>query len=632
MAGLRFFPSHKVAGFASKATSSDNDANPAVVVRELLQNSVDAGVMLDRPVAVEFVFDEIEVEQIPGIESYRSAFEAARQLYEVHSEASEDQIDRISSSLSKSRVPVLKVFDNGVGLNAKRTNALLGDGLTSKVGDEARAGGSYGVGHYTAFPASDLQYVLYGGVCQDHGRTMSGHAILASHRCARKGELMGQDGYFIAGINEHDILRRYQFPRDNEILRPISLELDRIEQVHRCGTVVILLAFNNFRDDPDPAKSILRTAARHFYPIVRSGNLVVRTKGFGGDAQVLDATQADKLLFSERNERRSRTHTINGSKAYAISSTIRTGEFREIATKFGTVKIYARQADPDEGTRISLFRSGMFITDIVPLNQPSVFAQYRNFNAVILFDTPKQGEEQSGFGLVRQSEGEKHTSVNKRLLPKQKQRDFDSLFRSIRKAIKEGAIRDDADSFTPEGFMELELSVDADALIPGRPNTGKPKRNSTSTEFTPIPELLDLPVDILSGNRRSNVSKGPKSSRSKASRDQGRRVPVLAAAQRDGRAVRMVIKATEDVPNAALRLLAHRGADASCTTPLPDEPLRLRIRGTPSSFVQTLPIGQFTMEQRREFNIELEQVMGPEVVIKVDVFSRRTPASARDDV
>ena len=45
-----------------------------------------------------------------------------------------------------------------------RTNALLSDGLTNKVGQDARSAGSYGLGHYTAFPASDLQYVLYGGV------------------------------------------------------------------------------------------------------------------------------------------------------------------------------------------------------------------------------------------------------------------------------------------------------------------------------------------------------------------------------------------------------------------------------------------------------------------------------------
>ena len=285
-ARLTFLPSGTPEGFASKAVSSDNDANPSVVVRELIQNSLDAGYPSGSPVHVDFAFDEMPVSEIPGIIAYRSAFDAAKRTNSHAPEAAEAQIERITESLEKERIPVLQVIDSGVGLDTPRTNAFLSDGLTNKVGAEARSAGSYGLGHYTAFPASDLQYVLYGGVTADSVRTMSGHAILASH-FNEDDELLGKDGYFILGDPRPDIRNRYRFAEDGKIPPAVALVLDRIENQHGHGSAVALLAFNNFRDDKDPAESVLRVAARHFYPVIRTGRLIIRTEQ-GGNIRILD--------------------------------------------------------------------------------------------------------------------------------------------------------------------------------------------------------------------------------------------------------------------------------------------------------------------------------------------------------
>ena len=59
---LEFGQSSTIEGFASKAVSSDNDANPSVIVRELVQNSLDAARLAEREqVKVAFVFDEIKL-------------------------------------------------------------------------------------------------------------------------------------------------------------------------------------------------------------------------------------------------------------------------------------------------------------------------------------------------------------------------------------------------------------------------------------------------------------------------------------------------------------------------------------------------------------------------------------------
>ena len=215
-AALKFLASGTPEGFASKAVSSDNDANPSVIVRELIQNSLDAATPPGSQVRVTFVFTELAVSEIPGIDAYRAAFDAAKRTNAHAPEAAEAQIERITQSLAEDRIPVLQVIDNGIGLDTPRTNALLSDGMTNKVGAEARSAGSYGLGHYTAFPASDLQYVLYGGITRDGARTMSGHAILASHFNG-DGDLLGKDGYFIRGEPRRDIRNRYRFAEGGKI-------------------------------------------------------------------------------------------------------------------------------------------------------------------------------------------------------------------------------------------------------------------------------------------------------------------------------------------------------------------------------------------------------------------------------
>lgn len=626
-AGLRFLPSGTPEGFASKAVSSDNDANPSVIVRELIQNSLDAGTPPGSQVEVEFIFGEMAIPEIPGIDTYKAAFEAAKKFHPHVPEAAEAQIERITDSLANSKVPVLQVLDNGIGLDERSTNALLSDGLTNKVGTEANSAGSYGLGHYTAFPASDLQYILYGGVTQDGHRTMSGHAILASHfNEDDQDNLLGKDGYFTSGSNPHDIQNRYRFPENGDIPSVVEEVLDDIEARRGRGTAVILLAFNNFRDENDPAESVLRVASRHFYPVIRTGDLVVRTER-KGDVKVLNEAMAADLLKSGQNERRSRSDAINGSKAFAIWRTLNAGQEKEVDTGFGPVKLYMRSADPDESTRISLFRSGMFITDAVPLNQASNFAEYRRFNAVVLFDTPRPDEDARGFELVRQSEGEKHASVDKKRLPKDKRSQFDKLLRSIREELKEMATKDDADTFTPEGFMELELSVEAQRMNPRRTTSSVKQHPTPPKDFTPVPEQLEPFPD--GERRKKNRRRVPKPK--KVSKSKGRRVQIAASARRDESVVRVAVKAEEDIANATLRLLEDQGADASCSNPLADQPIQQRIAGSQGKFVKELVIGQLYKGERREIDVVLETSVANEAVLKVDVLSRKPPAKDGDE-
>ena len=159
-------------------------------------------------------------------------------------------------------------------------------------------------------------------------------------------------------------------------------------------------------------------------------------------------------------------------------------------TTFGNIGLYMRAADPDENTRLSLFRSGMFITDKqLPLNQPGVYSSYRSFNAVILIDPPAAGGDRAAFQLVRQAEGEKHENIRKQRLPKEKQADFGKLFREIREFVQDMATRDEGDSYRPEDFMLLDMNLEQTQPVSARQS--KSSKSKGGSKFVEVPENID---------------------------------------------------------------------------------------------------------------------------------------------
>ena len=215
-------------------------------------------------VKIRFEFDAVRTAEIPGWEEFKEAFHAAEDAHSEYLEAVEAQYLRFLDCIESPTLPVLHVIDNGIGLNDQRMNAMLGDGTTSKTNDEANSAGSYGLGHFTAFPASNLQYILYGGLTKDGVRCASAHAILASHEL--NGELKGKDGYFVLETR-NDVRNRYVFPKNGQIPSIIDRKLSEIEKQSNSGSVVSITAFNEFMDEDQSAvELILASAAKHFFP------------------------------------------------------------------------------------------------------------------------------------------------------------------------------------------------------------------------------------------------------------------------------------------------------------------------------------------------------------------------------
>ena len=180
---LRFGPGTS-SGFTPAGVAAFDNLRPAAVVRELIQNALDAARDTRvRPAIVRFRLTKVRRDTVPGIKSYERAFAKAVETQEAMTGGpltgqARLTAETIRNVIAQEEMDVLCVLDNGVGLNEQRMNALLSDGVCVK---ENAATGTYGNGHSTAIPASYLRYVLYGGLTEDGHRIGAGHAVLASH-------------------------------------------------------------------------------------------------------------------------------------------------------------------------------------------------------------------------------------------------------------------------------------------------------------------------------------------------------------------------------------------------------------------------------------------------------------------
>ena len=254
-------------GFTPAGIAAFDDLRPAAVVREFIQNSLDAARAGNVGQAVvRFRLTRMRRDFLPGIESYERAFANAIKTQRsmgggTLSHQAELVVARIERALDQDELEVLSVVDNGVGLNEQRMTAVLSDGLSIK--DEA-ATGTYGNGHSTAIPASDLRYVLYGSIAGSGQKIGAGHAVIASHLEDGKNHLRAADGYFIRGFRAN-AQTPFRYATDDDVPPLIAQDLDSIGQSCGQGTVVVIPACNNFLEEANLWEMVSRAASANFF-------------------------------------------------------------------------------------------------------------------------------------------------------------------------------------------------------------------------------------------------------------------------------------------------------------------------------------------------------------------------------
>ena len=430
---LQFGPGD-LSGFTSAGMAGFHDLNPAAVVRELLQNSLDAAREAKRGKSiVRFEIAHHHTAQVPGIKAYQSAFEQAERGQRELSDGNlPDQavgiVDAIRGCLGSAECETLFVLDNGIGLDRNRMRSLLSDGHSHK---SVEGTGAVGNGHLVVIPASDLRYVLYGGRTENGVMIGAGHAVLASHEENRKRR--SKDGFYVELLRHDDFFEPFVFPQNERIPDYIRSKLDWISSNWEpgAGSVVAVPGFNHFRRSRESLWDVVsKAAACNFFAVFAEGKL--RLEVVEGDrTDILDQSNIEAILTKFAGEKRSRSKFLSGSRAWSAFETMRTGREIMVNTEIG--KIPVRLLETSEGrTRIDLCRNGMWVTDDLPKLQGHRFTDLKPFHGVVLLEADA-GEIHR---IVRKAEGPLHNSLTRKWLSRDEKQKLEAAMEVVFSEIK----------------------------------------------------------------------------------------------------------------------------------------------------------------------------------------------------
>ena len=567
---LMFPEAWKPETFTTNVTSRQA-GEPDPVIRELLQNCLDAAIReagRDRA-EIHFTISSRPLRQLPGYQEYVRAFKAAKA--ELTSPTTHDvlsAIRRVEQVLDSRRIRVLFCRDNGIGLDRKRMTALVAEGIS----DKARQGaGSYGLGHLTAFPASDLRYVLYAGKRGDT-EIASGHAFLAGHK--RKRTLYSGEGIL---LQPTDVFRLENFPS----VVPEFLK-DEIDQIASSGSVVAITGFNHFHnDEPTQAlEDISRVAALNFLGAIWQRKMIVHVRDENTQQSVtVDADRLEEILAPLKQEERTSAGWLPGQQGYRSWQTLRDGSILDTQID-GTITVYFRPlpANTSERSRVQVFRDGMWITNSAPALNTGAFNSVQPFDAVVLLSDDDPDDYTEFYDLVRKSEGPEHRDLTKRReLPKDEKAKLQTMLRQLAERLREKAGRLDRDSgFTPAGFALFGGDVERVAERVRRPRR-QPQdvspEEDTQESATPGGAAVETgPAPHQPGTRspRTTPRRGPAPGHTLRTRAVAVPRPDAEGLVRELTAELRVIDRLSPSDQLALRLRLQSGSDATCDQPVPD--------------------------------------------------------------
>ena len=453
---LRFGPGPP-SGFTPSGIASFSDLRPAAVVRELIQNSLDAAVEAGVATAtVRFRLTRARTRDIPGMKSYRKAFDAAVRTHKdmgggtLPSQAKR-VVQVIDDAVNKREQDILAVLDNGIGLDQAKMTALLSDGVSAKGG---AATGTFGNGHSVAIPASDLRYVLYGGITANGKRIGAGHAVLASSVQEDQQYQISGDGFLIKGFERGS----YEYAEGASLPDPIAANLDNIQHYSKHGTAVIIAGFNNFRESHSLWDMVSKAAASNFFQAIEEGQLVVQVDDCRpGQSSALNALNRSTLrdvLDANRDEKRSQAF-LSGQRAFDAYHALRFGKPHPVETKQGKIRVRIRER-PSGTPRVDLCRNGMWITD--DKNIPGFYYKFPDrqpFHALLLLDSQSGGRLHE---LVRNAEGPLHDKLDARQrLSKPEERDLRNALVEVREWLRSTVPEIGSESYSPDDFLAIDF-------------------------------------------------------------------------------------------------------------------------------------------------------------------------------
>lgn len=405
-------------------------SNPLLhLAREIIQNAIDA--RDHSKVRVSFNVSEIETSSIPNINELRANFHLCLEAAENESEKAKRFFRSAIATLEKPRIKILKAIDSNThGMRGPSKNGtpfyafMKAKGQSKKDGETAS--GSYGIGKFAPYAASELRTVFVSTIFQgengDYHQLCQGKSILMSHDV----DNTRKQGIGFWGIKEkcQPVYDCSSVP--DWIARSTSVDSFKENK----GTTITILGFAEVKDWKD---LLAISVVENFFAAISADELSVTID----DDLLLDATTISDVLNDNDKLRLLDDHRLKGEPDQFINTLYYYAALQsspEVIEEFtqdqylGHCRLSLIVSD-GLPKKVCAVRNGMFISDTI--NRLRSFSDYKDFVAVFKCENP------SGNQLLRQMEPPKHDDFEPNLLPKEDQKKGKKALLSIAKWIRE---------------------------------------------------------------------------------------------------------------------------------------------------------------------------------------------------
>ena len=365
------------------------------LVREIVQNSIDARADNSLPVEVVFETKELPVRSLDlhGLQRALSASLKSNAIDDRHSKQFRRGARLVDTAIKTKNIAALRIVDsNTTGAPDRKGERDKWHSLTKTTGlsnkDSRDSAGSFGLGKHAPFAATDLRTVLYSTAYLENGldsplrRRFTGKAILVSH------EVDGNPFRSLGWLEYHK-----ESVRDDDV--PDEFHLDTP------GTEIDILGFGG-SNSLDWQAEATESVVTHFFHALAQDNLKVTVGHTTVNSQTLNG------IAAEIDESGGLLRFIEVSRSPIVEST-------DIE---GIGRVNLRIIVDDDGGHgqksLALVRdAGMMITNrlgsmrITP-SQPMLGLPRHWFGFTAVIECLSEGS----WSLLRDAEGPRHDSIS----------------------------------------------------------------------------------------------------------------------------------------------------------------------------------------------------------------------------
>ena len=456
------------------------------LVRELLQNSIDARLPGDQPVETTFNLVDLSIDNL-DLKGLRLSLQAA-----IKSDDNDDRhrkqfkrgLEVIKKAIKQRTISALVVTDSNTtgapdtdGRTDKWHSLTKSQGKSKK--DTSDAGGSFGIGKHATFAATDLRTVLYSTAYKDSSkkrgleRRFTGKAILVSHQ--RNNNSYRSTGWL--GTKTAGPLANADVPPDFRLDSP--------------GTRIAILGFTSERKDMW-TKGAIEDVILHFFHALTHGNLQVRI-----GAKIISAQELDNWVEELRDDRiRERAQERVQVSRQAPSATTK-------IDGIGTVNLRVKVDEDGKqraGTVVLVRDAGMMITDKLSSMQlsastrmiPSIPRSWKGFTAIV--ECLSEGEN----SMLREAEAPRHDMVSPDNADEADRENVREVLRKLGEWVFEELRR----VASPPETSDTENASEMTSYLPLDTDIGSSQRNgSQNYEITEPVQAITAPRGLVARRR-----------------------------------------------------------------------------------------------------------------------------------